>query len=89
MLSMTSIGRKEIGASALRRYFNSWMDSSKDLILASMACRWCSRESAWLGSMMFATNMRLAQLFDTMVSHGHLIGESEKEKNGSGSKTRN
>ena len=37
---------------------------------------------------MFATNTRLAQLFDTMVSHGQLIGESEKEKNGSGSKTR-
>ena len=28
-----------LGASAFRQYLNAWMKSSKDLILASMACR--------------------------------------------------
>jgi hypothetical protein len=44
MAVMTSVGRDEMGASALRRCLNARMDSSNDLISASMACRWYSRK---------------------------------------------
>jgi hypothetical protein len=56
MAAMISAGRDEMGASALRRCFNALMDKGRDeigvsalrcfndLISASMACRWCSRE---------------------------------------------
>jgi hypothetical protein len=43
---MTSVGRDEIGASALRRCLSARMDSSNDLISASMAFSWYSREFA-------------------------------------------
>ena len=51
MRAVTSVGKDEIGASALRRYFSARMDSSNDLISASMACCWNSQEFASLGSM--------------------------------------
>ena len=53
---MTSVGRDEMGASALRRRFSARMDSSNDLISASMACRWYSREFALLGSIVKAND---------------------------------
>ena len=55
MRVMTSVGKDEIGASALRRYFSARMDSSNDLISASMACCWCSQEFASLGSIITAS----------------------------------
>ena len=48
-MATTSVGRDEIGASALRRRFNARMDSSNVSISASMACCWYSREFAWHG----------------------------------------
>jgi hypothetical protein len=49
MVLMTSVGRDEMGVSALRRDFNNRIDSSNDFISASMACCRYSREflSIW------------------------------------------
>lgn len=44
MTAMTSAGTEEIGASALRRYFNARMEASSDLISTSMARCWYSQE---------------------------------------------
>ena len=46
IVMMASVGRDEMGASALRRRLSTRMDSSNDLISASIACNWCSREFA-------------------------------------------
>ena len=50
MTAMSSVGRDEIGATALRRCLSARMDSSNDLISASMACLWNSREFTFLES---------------------------------------
>ena len=50
MAAMTLVSIDEADASALWRYFNARMDSSSDLILASIVCRRYSPEFAWLGS---------------------------------------
>ena len=50
MRVVISVGKDEIGANVLRRHFSARMDSSNDLILASMACCWHSQEFASLGS---------------------------------------
>ena len=42
-----SVGKEEM---VLRRRFDSRMDSSNDLISASITSRWYSGEFAWLGS---------------------------------------
>ena len=47
---MTSVGREEMGASALRRRFSARIDSSNDFMSASIACSWHSREFDWVGS---------------------------------------
>ena len=62
--------RDEIGESALRRYFNTLMDSFNDLISASMDCRKCSREFAWLGFIENWNGVRVAALQCTRNSHG-------------------
>ena len=59
MRVVTSVGKDEIGANALRRYFNARMDSSNDLISASMACCWYSQEFASLGSITVSVTISL------------------------------
>ncbi len=49
MAAKISGGRDETGESELRRSLNVRMDSANDLISASIACCWYSREFAWVG----------------------------------------
>ena len=49
MVAKISGGRDETGWSAFRRSLNKWMDSSNDLISASIACCCDSLEYAWVG----------------------------------------
>src|ERR1700761_6345855 len=60
MAVMTSVGRDEMGANALRRCFNTWMDFSSDFISPSMACFRYSQEFALLGSMVKRQTMSIA-----------------------------
>ena len=76
MRVVISVGKDEIGASALRRYFSAWMDSSNDLISASMACCWYSQEFASLGSITASITVftRTAITYPKMKTHNHLSG---------------